>query len=75
MNEYHVGCGLFGIYIGKIKRDKCGNSVWSDPLINVTDEAMGAVAQWLLEDETEFDFEYKGKRYVLKIEEAENGQE
>lgn len=75
MNEYHVGCGLFGIYIGKIKRDKCGNSVWSDPLINVTDEAMGAVAQWLLEDETEFDFEYKGKRYVLKIEEAENGQD
>lgn len=65
MAEYHVGCGLFGIYAGVLKNDH----EWKDKT-DVTLDAMGAVAQHLLEHKTEFRFEYKGKPMKLKVVEG-----
>lgn len=69
MSDIHVGCGLFGIYAGKIRTDKEGNKVWSGEKTNVTDEAVGAVAQYLLDRDEVFTFEYKGKRYAMDVRE------
>lgn len=65
MAEYHVGCGVFGIYAGTL--NKTGD-MWRNKS-DVTLEAMGAVAQHLLDRNTEFHFEYKGKQMILKVEE------
>ena len=65
MAEYHVGCGAFGIYAGTLEpRNK---SLWRNKS-DVTHEALCAVAQYLLDGEKEFGFQYKGEWYVMKIE-------
>lgn len=40
---------------------------------NVTDEAVSAVAQYLLKENKLFLFEYGGKPYRLCVEEVDNG--
>ena len=64
---YSVGCGLFGIYAGVLKLN---GKEWKEKT-DVTMEATSAVAQHLLEKNTMFRFEYEGKKYVLKVVEAE----
>ena len=49
VSKYHVGCGLFGIYAGVLKND----NEWKSKT-DVTMDAMGAVAQHLIEHKTEF---------------------
>ena len=44
MSEYHVGCGLFGIYAGKLKKNK--SDEWQDKS-EVTEEALQAVANYM----------------------------
>ena len=44
MAEYHVGCGLAGIYAGTLKKN---GIEWLNKSV-VTDEAIGAVADYLL---------------------------
>lgn len=68
MTEYHVGCGFAGIYAGTVRTHKNGERMWTNKS-NVTDEAIGAVAQYLVQDESEYTFTMRGKRYVLKVEE------
>lgn len=46
MSEYHVSCGMFGIYAGTVKKN--GNE-WKDKT-RVTDEAIEAVRDWLLSE-------------------------
>lgn len=65
MAEYRVGCGAFGIYAGVI--NKKGDK-WLRKS-DVTDECIGASAQFLLENDQCFKFDYKGKRYVMRIDE------
>lgn len=67
MAEYHVGCGNFGIYAGILKKN---GEEWKDKS-HVTDEAMCAAAQYLLENEKRFMFEYHGKNYSLDVTEVE----
>lgn len=67
MAEYHVGCGITGIYAGTL--NKKGN-MWINKS-NVTDEAISAVAQFLLENEEAMEFNYQGKRYRLAVTQAE----
>lgn len=69
MAEYHVGCGIAGIYAGTLKTsgDKWRNK--SD----VTHEALCAVAQHLLFNGIEFRFKHKDQWYVMRIEEFEEG--
>lgn len=46
MSEYHVSCGMFGIYAGTVKRN---GTEWKDKT-RVTDEAIEAVRDWLLSE-------------------------
>ena len=63
MAEYHVGCGLFEIYAGTL--NKSGDT-WKDKSV-VTDEAISAVALYLLDKDLCFD--YEGKKYRLTVTE------
>ena len=67
MAEYHVGCGIAGIYAGTL--NKKGN-MWTNKS-DVTTEAIKAVAQFLLEHEEAMEFDYQGKRYRLAVTQAE----
>ena len=67
MSEYHVGCGIFRIYAGILKKN---GTEWKDKT-DVTTEAISSVAQYLLKQNTIFRFGYEGKKYVLKVEEEE----
>ena len=44
MSEYHVSCGMFGIYAGTVKKN---GTEWKDKT-RVTDEAIEAVRDWLI---------------------------
>ena len=63
MAEYHVGCGLAGIYAGTLKKN---GQEWRDKS-DVTREALSAVAQYLLFQEKMYKFEYQGEMYVLDV--------
>lgn len=68
MAEYHVGCGLVGIYAGTLKKQ---GRLWMNKS-NVTDEALSAVAQFLLLHNEAFEFDYSGKSYRLAVSEIES---
>ena len=64
MAEYHVGCGAFGIYAGTLNsRNK---NLWQNKS-EVTDEAVSAVAQYLLQEDKSLHFLYNGIRYKLCV--------
>ena len=63
MAEYHVGCGLAGIYAGRLKKNRCE---WIDKS-DVKDEAFAAVAQYCIEHNEGMTFNYDGKRYRLEV--------
>ena len=65
MADYHVGAGLFGIYAGTLNPK---GDTWRNKS-EVTREALGAAAQYLMENEKEFRFQRKNdeKWYVLKV--------
>jgi hypothetical protein len=68
MAEYHVGCGAFAIYAGTLNsRNK---SLWQNKS-EVTDEAVSAVAQYLLQEDKVMRFEYRGKKYKLCVVEVD----
>lgn len=67
MTKYHVGCGAFGIYAGTI--NKKGDK-WLHKS-DVTDECISASAQFLLQNDQCLKFNYKGKRYVMRVDECE----
>ena len=71
MANYHVGCGITGIYAGTLNKT---NSLWINKS-NVTDEAIGAVAQFLLEHEETLEFNYQGRHYRLAVEPQEREDE
>ncbi len=70
MAEYHVNCGVAGIYAGTL--NKKGDS-WRNKS-NVTEEAVCAVAEYLLTNQKEFHFDYRGKKYIMRILEGENNE-
>lgn len=67
MAEYYVGCGAFGIYAGTLKP----NGIEWRNKSDVTDEAISAAAQYLLQHDESMEFTYKDKRYRLGIIEVE----
>lgn len=69
--EYHVGAGLFGIYAGTLNPK---GDTWRNKS-EVTREALGAAAQYLIENEKEFRFRRKNdeKWYALKVVELQEG--
>lgn len=64
MAKYHVGCGITAIFAGTLNKN---NTMWVNKS-DVTDEAISAVAQFLLENEISMKFDYKGKHYKLAVE-------
>ncbi len=65
MAEYHVGCGLMGIYAGTLNKKK---TMWVNKS-EVTNEAIDSVAQYLLEHQVSANFSYNGNQYKLAVEE------
>jgi hypothetical protein len=67
MTKISIGCGVFGnIYAGKLNKEK---TMWLDGKQDVTDEATSAVAESLLIKNESFEFEAKGKKYLLTVKE------
>ena len=72
MAEYHVGCGLAGIYAGTVKKN---GEEWQNKSC-VTDEAIDAVRDWFMleaRDKPRYGFSWKLKdgrtvKLVLEIE-------
>ena len=64
MANYHVGCGIAEIYAGTTNKT---NTMWVNKSV-VTNEALKAAAQFLLEHEEALEFDYQGKRYKLLVE-------
>lgn len=69
MAEYHVGCGVFGIYAGTLNKK---GDMWLHKS-EVTNEAVAAVAEYLVMNEKYMTFDYKGERYILKVEKLKDG--
>lgn len=63
MANYHVGCGITGIFAGILNKK---GDTWVNKS-DVTNEAISAVAQFLLEHEEAMTFSYHGKRYRLEV--------
>ena len=65
MAEYHVRCGIAGIYAGILSN----TGGWKSKC-EVTDEAVGATAQYLLESKKTVSFSKGGKRYRMEVNEV-----
>lgn len=63
--EFKAGCSPLSnrIYAGTVK-----NGLWMKDKQDITDSAVTAVATHLLLKEEMLEFEYKGEKYVLKVE-------
>ena len=70
MSEIHVGCGNFGIYAGKVRVQRDGRKYWGDRT-NVTREAIGAAAKFLLDTNLEYIFDSNGRSYALLVREID----
>lgn len=68
MPEYHVGCGITGIFAGTLNKK---GDMWRTKS-EVTAEVLGSAAQHLLFNKTEFRFQYKDKSYVMKVERGQD---
>ena len=62
MSEYHVSCGMFGIYAGTIQKN---GTEWKDKT-RVTDEAIEAVRDWLLSEAQFYNKTYSGYSWTTK---------
>ncbi len=66
MSDFKVGCSPITsiIYTGRVLKD----GSWGKNKQEVTDTAVSAVAQHLLQLEQSMEFDYNGEKYVLKVE-------
>lgn len=75
--EYHVGCGLFGIYAGTLMPNGC---VWRNKS-DVTDEALASVRDYMVSefikgDQTQGGYEWDRKdgkvvKLMISVEDGE----
>ena len=67
MSDYKAGYSeLSGkIYAGKVLK----TGVWSSTKHEITDSAVSSVAYLLLKQDEQFQFEYQGKKYSMKVRE------
>lgn len=75
-SKFHVGCGAFAIYAGTLTQQ---GTMWKDKSV-VTNEAISAAAQFLLQNDQSFLFTNMcdGKRYrmsVVEVSEKQEGEE
>ncbi len=65
--SFKVGCSPISnrLFAGRVLK----NGLWGKNKHDVTDTAVGAVAQHLLETDTKLQFEYHGRKYELIVRE------
>jgi len=65
MNDFKIGCSPLTseIFAGKVLK----NGMWGATKHNVTDTAVGAVAQHLMQKDEIMVFDHKGKKYALQV--------
>lgn len=63
MDEFHVGCGIAGIYAGHLNKK---GDMWLEKS-DVTSEALNCVFDYLYTNEKEFRATVDGKRYAMRI--------
>ena len=65
MSNFKVGCSPLTskIFAGKVLKD----GSWGNVKHDVTDTAVSAVAQHLMQLDERMQFEYKGKTYEIKV--------
>ena len=65
MSDYKVGCSPLTsrLFAGKVLK----NGTWGQTKHDVTDSAVSAVAQQLLQTGEKLQFTYKGEQYELKV--------
>lgn len=68
MSEYHVGCGIAGIYAGTVKKN---GYEWLNKS-DVTREALSSAAQYLLFNDKAYRFRHDGKQYELSVKESDH---
>ena len=68
MSEFKVGCSpvTSKIYAGTVLQ----NGMWGKVKHDVTDTAVSAVAEHLLQLDECMEFKYRGKKYQLKVTEV-----
>lgn len=73
MADFKVGCSPLTsrIYAGNVLKD----GTWGKNKKDVTNSAVSATAQQLLQTDQKLRFSYEGKRYELKVEEIQNEEE
>ncbi len=70
MGEFKIGCSPLTstIFAGTVLK----NGRWAANKKDVTDTAVGAVAQHLLQKDEEMQFDYEGKKYSLRVVELKD---
>ncbi len=65
MSDFKVGCSPLTsrLFAGKVLK----NGMWEQTKHDVTDSAVGAVAQHLLQLNEKMKFVYKGEQYEIKV--------
>ena len=63
MPEYHVGCGAFGIYAGRLNKK---GDMWVSKS-EVTDEVLHSAFDYLYDNKKELISEVDGKEFVMRI--------
>ena len=63
MTEYHVGCGLAGIYAGRLKKN---GYEWIDKS-DVTKEVLQCALNYLYTNEITITGTIDGKKYIMSV--------
>lgn len=63
MADYHVGCGVAGIYAGRLNKK---GDMWVNKSL-VTDEVLSCTFDYLYSNKKEYRATINGKRYVMRI--------
>ena len=63
MANYHVGCGIAGIYAGTLNKK---GDMWTNKS-DVTQEVLNCAFEYLYSNEKEIRATIDGKRYVMRI--------
>jgi hypothetical protein len=70
MSEFKIGCSPItsGIFAGIVLK----SGMWAAKKHNVTETAVGAVAQHLMQKDEEMQFNFEGKKYALRVVELKD---
>jgi len=71
MADYHVGCGICGIYAGTLNKK---GDMWRTKS-DVTTEVLNSSFEYLYSNKKEFRATVKGKKYAMRIVPIEESED